>query len=74
MTDNYNHITEDGFQRILEHIPHAVKCTKEQPMDPTIEGVHWVHMNAIEVFDDGENYIEYKCLNCGTHYDIRLPD
>lgn len=74
MTDRYNHQTDEWFEAQLKLFPNSIKCSKEQPMDPTIEGVHWVHMNAIEVFDDGENYIEYKCINCGTHYDIRLPD
>lgn len=68
------HSTEEDFQRILKYFPNRVKCSKDQPADLTQEGVHWYHMDAVEIYDDGEHYLQYQCLNCGTKYDVWIPD
>lgn len=70
----YNRQSEEGFQRFKELFPNARQCTKDSPRDSSIKDVRWVHMEAKEVFDDGENHLEYECLNCGDHYHIYLPD
>lgn len=69
-----NRQTEEGFALFKERNPTARQCNKDTPFDPSIEGAKWVHMEAREVFDDGENHIEYECIHCGEHYHIYLPD
>lgn len=69
-----NRQTEEGFERFKAVNPTARQCNGDTQFDPSLEGVKWVHMEAKEVFDDGENHIEYECLHCGEHYHIYLPD
>lgn len=69
-----NRQTEEGFALFKERNPTARQCNKDTQFDPSIEGAKWVHMEAVEVFDDGENHLEYECIHCGEHYHIYLPD
>lgn len=69
-----NRQTEEGFAQFKAHNSNARQCNALTQFDPSLEGVRWVHMEAKEVFDDGENHIEYECIHCGEHYHIYLPD
>ena len=68
------HITEERLQWILARDPGRVPCTKDKPADLTQVGVPWLHMDAKEIYDDGEHYLQYECLNCGSLYDVWIPD
>lgn len=68
------HTTEERFQQILQRDPGRVPCSKDKPADLTQEGVRWFHMDAKEIYDDGEHYLQYECLNCGSTYDVWIPD
>lgn len=68
------HTTEERFQEILLRDPGRVACSKDKPADLTLEGVRWFHLDAKEIYDDGEHYLQYECLNCGSTYDVWIPD
>lgn len=68
------HSTEEDFQRQLKYNPNRVKCTKDNPADLTQPDIPWYHMDAKEIYDDGEHYLQYECLNCGSTYDVWIPD
>ena len=68
------HSTEEDFQRQLKRNPNRVKCTKDHPADLTQPDIPWYHMDAKEIYDDGEHYLQYECLNCGSTYDVWIPD